>query len=142
MKVVLDASMAMAWYISRPDHQEARTAEAVLESILRHRALVPSLWHVELANGLLVAERRGVRTNLESSSFLYDLDAFPIDTDSMPLDLLQPSLVSLGRSTTLSAYDATYLELALRTRSTLATFDRKLAKAARAAGVKVFGDPA
>jgi predicted nucleic acid-binding protein len=40
----------------------------------------------------------------------------------------------------LTPYDATYLELAMRRAATLATFNRKLAEAARAAGVRVFGD--
>ena len=140
MKLVLDASMTMAWHIPRCDSEEVRIADKVLQSILRFRALVPPLWYPEVANGVLVAERRGVRTVSESSYFLYDLGTFPIDTDSMPLDQLQPPLLSLARSTLLTTYDATYLELALRTRSTLATFDRKLAEAARAAGVPVFGD--
>jgi predicted nucleic acid-binding protein len=46
----------------------------------------------------------------------------------------------LGRLYGLTAYDATYLELAMRRAATLATFDRKLAAAARTAGVRVFGD--
>ena len=41
----------------------------------------------------------------------------------------------------LTAYDATYLELAIRRAATLATFDRKLAAAARNAGVRVLAMP-
>jgi predicted nucleic acid-binding protein len=48
----------------------------------------------------------------------------------------------LSRVFKLTAYDATYLELALRRSAPLATFDRKLAEAARQAGVRVFGDAA
>jgi predicted nucleic acid-binding protein len=50
--------------------------------------------------------------------------------------------MDLARTYKLTAYDATYLELAMRRAATLATFDVKLADAARAAGVRVFGDPA
>jgi predicted nucleic acid-binding protein len=48
----------------------------------------------------------------------------------------------MARTYGLTVYDATYLELAMRRAATLATFDGKLAAAARAAGVRVFGDPA
>jgi predicted nucleic acid-binding protein len=51
-------------------------------------------------------------------------------------------VLDLGRLHNLTAYDATYLELAMRRSAVLATFDRKLAAAARAAGVRVSGDPA
>jgi predicted nucleic acid-binding protein len=54
----------------------------------------------------------------------------------------QSAALDLARTYGLTAYDATYLELAMRRAATLATFDRKLAAAARAAGVRVFGDPA
>ena len=50
--------------------------------------------------------------------------------------------MDLGRMYNLTAYDATYLELAMRLAGVLATFDRQLAEAARAAGVRVFGDAA
>jgi predicted nucleic acid-binding protein len=53
--------------------------------------------------------------------------------------VLQRAL-SLARSHALTAYDASYLELALRLGAGLATFDRKLAVAARSVGVPVFGD--
>jgi predicted nucleic acid-binding protein len=41
----------------------------------------------------------------------------------------------------LTAFDASYLELVQQTGAELATFDRQLAEAARAAGARVFGDP-
>jgi predicted nucleic acid-binding protein len=51
-------------------------------------------------------------------------------------------VLSLGRSSKLTGYDATYLELVLRTGGTLATFDKQLAEAVRLAGGRVFGDAA
>jgi predicted nucleic acid-binding protein len=50
--------------------------------------------------------------------------------------------LALARAHRLTAYDATYLELALRRGAPLATFDQKLAEAARKAGGRVFGDAA
>jgi predicted nucleic acid-binding protein len=48
----------------------------------------------------------------------------------------------LARVYKLTCYDATYLELVLRTHRVLATFDRQLAEAVREAGGRVFGDSA
>jgi len=48
--------------------------------------------------------------------------------------------LAVARLYKLAANDATYLELAQRTGSALATFDRKLAEAAHSAGIEVFGD--
>jgi predicted nucleic acid-binding protein len=60
--------------------------------------------------------------------------------DSVLPALCQTQVIHLSRVYNLTAYDATYLELAMRRAATLATFDRKLADAARAAGVRVFGE--
>ena len=46
-------------------------------------------------------------------------------------------MMRLARSHRLTAYDAAYLELALRKGAPLATLDRRLAEAARAEGVSV-----
>jgi predicted nucleic acid-binding protein len=48
-------------------------------------------------------------------------------------------VLSLARAHRLSAYDATYLELALRRGLPLATLDGKLKAAASAVGVLAFG---
>ena len=47
--------------------------------------------------------------------------------------------MNLARRYRLSAYDAAYLELALRTGLPLATLDAGLAKAAATAGVQMLG---
>ncbi|MBI3630663.1 MAG: type II toxin-antitoxin system VapC family toxin, partial [Candidatus Rokubacteria bacterium] len=49
------------------------------------------------------------------------------------------ALIGLGREHTLSAYDATYLRLAMRERIPLATKDAALRMATRAAGVPLLG---
>jgi predicted nucleic acid-binding protein len=70
------------------------------------------------------------------------VDALPVVEDETPPFAVQSTVLILARTYKLTAYDATYLELVLRTGGELATFDGKLAEAARAAGVRVFGDPA
>ncbi len=138
MSVVVDASVALGWQIIRENPKEARTAQAVLEAALVEGALVPALWFPEIANALLVAERRGAFGPRETELFRADLDTVPLMMDTTRPDEAQGRVLWLARAHGLTAYDATYLELAERTGSRLATFDRRLAEAARAAGVGVF----
>lgn len=142
MRLVLDASMALAWHLERVDPDEKILAQEAFKAVQLHGALVPALWYSEVANGVLVAERRRVSSEEQGTVFLADLRHLEIAMDSaLPL-LSQPTVIALGRSSGLTGYDAVYLELVLRTGRVLATFDRQLANAVRQAGARVFGDPA
>lgn len=70
------------------------------------------------------------------------INALPVVEDATRPSAVQPTVLMLARAYKLTAYDATYLELVLRTGSALATFDRQLANAVHQAGGRVFGDPA
>ena len=61
-------------------------------------------------------------------------------TDVVEVSHRQEVVMALGRQFQLTAYDASYLELALRTGSTLATFDAKLATAMQQVGGRVAGE--
>ncbi|MCK7581638.1 MAG: hypothetical protein MZV65_42480 [Chromatiales bacterium] len=50
--------MALAWIFERVDPQESALADQLLEAMTALEVLVPALWHTEVANALLVAERR------------------------------------------------------------------------------------
>jgi predicted nucleic acid-binding protein len=137
VNVVLDASMTLAWVFERESPHERQRADRLLEGLLVHEAWVPWIWHLEVTNALLVAERRGVLTQARSSDFLTRLSALPIRTDpASPLETRE-RVTGLGRGFQLSSYDASYLDLALRLGSRLASFDRALLAAASAAGVAV-----
>ncbi len=140
MILILDASMALAWLLERKDQGEAALAGEALDMVRAAGAMVPALWFSEVANALLLAERQRVISAQDSSSYLAELSLWEIVQDSVPPALSQAQAIQLGRIYKLTAYDATYLELAMRRSATLATFDHKLAAAARAAGVRVFGD--
>jgi len=142
VSIVLDASMALAWFIDRADPAEAVLAQHAFSHVSAFGAEVPALWCAEIGNTLLVFERAKRLTEQDSQSYLSDLALIAIVQDDHPPASRQSRVLDLGRSYKLSAYDATYLELAMRRGAQLATFDRKLAGAARAAGVRVFGDPA
>ena len=95
MAFVLDASVAIAWFVKS---QATEYTYALLRRAAAERLHVPALWHAEFANVLLAA---------------------------------------LARRFSLSAYDATYLELALRLALPIAARDGPLCKAAPRAGVAI-----
>ncbi len=132
--VVLDPSVALAWLVERPLAAERAAALAVLRGLAARPALVPALWHAEIVNALAVGERRGRLAEGHVLEFLDKLSALPIETDTGHGPRWWAEVRALARRHGLSAYDAAYLELALRERAELATFDRALARAAREAG--------
>jgi predicted nucleic acid-binding protein len=129
MSFVLDASAALAWAFERTDPSEALQARALLERLRTDEAVVPELWHLEVLNALIVACRRGVIGTAKATDFLNRLDGLSIRTDATSPAGRKQQLFGLAREHDLSAYDAAYLDLAIRTRSALATFDRRLAAA-------------
>ena len=141
MRIVLDASMTLAWLVDRADRTEAALARQAFGEVRAFGAQVPALWYAEVANTLLVFERAKRLSVQDSVSYLSDIALLAIEQDDLPPAVGQARVLDLGRIHNLSAYDATYLELAMRRAGVLATFDRKLAAAARSAGVGVFGDP-
>lgn len=139
MSLVLDASMALAWMFERADPQEVALADQLLDAMTEQEVRVPTLWHTEVANALLVAERRGVVREAQVIDYLHRLSRLPILTDDASVSSRRDLVMALGREHRLSAYDATYLELALRTGSVLASFDARLVAAARRAGGAIYG---
>lgn len=137
VRLVLDASTALAWIFERIDPKEAERANAVLAGLKEREALVPPLWHVEVLNALVAAQRRGVITVSKALDFLSRLDRLPIRTDAA-VPPRKEHVFALAREHNLSAYDAIYLELALRAGAALATFDRRLARARDKAGARSF----
>jgi predicted nucleic acid-binding protein len=138
MKMVIDASMALAWIFERVKPEEAACADRALGEVTRMEMIVPFLWHTEIANALLVGERRKVVSEAQVIDYLARLDSLPIMEDEALPAARRDHVMALARQQGLSAYDATYLELALRKGAMLATFDGKLAKVMRNVGGMVF----
>jgi predicted nucleic acid-binding protein len=132
---VLDASVAMAWCF---DDEASPETEAVLDRLVDDPAVVPSLWEYEVANVLLLAERRGRLTEFQAAQFVQLIERLPINIDLAPIDMGR--LVAAGRTHDVSAYDAAYLVLAERDGIPLATRDESLQVAARRAGVPLLVD--
>jgi predicted nucleic acid-binding protein len=132
---VLDASVSLAWFV---DHPVPLYAMQVRDAIVSgKRALVPSLWALEMANGLLMAERRGKLTAAEVDHGLRQLEIVlvaGIEIDTVAVPTIREAFTN-ARSFQLTAYDAVYLDLARRQRLPLATLDKSLRAAAARAGV-------
>ena len=140
MKIVVDASMALAWLFERAETKEIACAEQALTALADAEiSVVPMLWHTEIANALLIAERRKVVTEAQVIDYLNKLSKLSIENDDMSPETRRDAVMALAREHKLTAYDATYLELALRIGGVLATFDRALVDAMRCAGGSVFG---
>jgi predicted nucleic acid-binding protein len=135
---VLDCSVTVSWFFE--DEADAY-AEAVADSLVSATAVVPALWHLEVANVLLVGERRKRATTAKVAQFLTLLRALPITTDGETHSRAWTDTLNLARTHGLSAYDAAYLELAVRRGLPLATLDNELKAAAKAAGVPLYTVP-
>ncbi|MCC2666183.1 MAG: PilT protein domain protein [Gammaproteobacteria bacterium] len=139
MKIVIDASMALAWLFERAKKKEIACAEQALTALAdAEKRIVPTLWHTEIANALLVAERRKIVSEAQVIDYLNRLSKLSIENDNTPLETRRDSIMALAREYKLTAYDATYLDLALRIGGVLATFDSALVHAMRHAGGSVF----
>jgi predicted nucleic acid-binding protein len=132
---VLDCSLTVAWFF---EDEMNRYAHAVEDSLSTAAAIVPGVWHLEVANALLMGERRSRATEAKVTTFLRLLAALPIALDDETAGRAWQQSLHLARSHRLSVYDAAYLELALRHGLPLATLDDKLAAAATAAGVPAY----
>ena len=133
MAFVLDCSVTMAWIFR--DEATAAT-DRLRDELLVSRAFVPALWPVETTNALLVATRRGRIAKEEWPAIRGHLDALPIDVDPISASRTWSAVLDLANTYGISAYDAMYLELAVRMRMPLATLDQHLRAAGRSAGVE------
>ena len=130
MSSILDASVAVAWAFADVSF---RTARPALDSCQASYATSPSLLLFEVASALRKATLDGRLREPELAQFLGLLNSLDIRLDATPPPTL--TLLALATQYSLSTYDATYLELAIRRALPLATLDHDLAQAAHQAGV-------
>jgi predicted nucleic acid-binding protein len=116
-------------------------AKARVRPILDASELVaPWLWRLEVANAILVRERRRLIAETLASRLLQALDELKIDLVDEPADRTVVGLAQSARPYQLSAYDAVYLDLAIRLGLPLFTCDNNLRTAAQRVGVKLVGE--
>jgi len=131
-RFVLDASVALAWCF---EDETTEFTEGVLELLADGaEAVVPAIWPFEIANALLVGERRKRIAPAKITLLLRRVASLPISV--MPIDAKTAfgRIFSVARLHGLTEYDAAYLELAIWQQLPLATLDEHLRKCARANG--------
>lgn len=132
-RFVLDASVAVAWCF---EDKATKFTESVLDLLAAGaEALVPAIWPVEVANALLIAERRNRIVLAQVTALLQRIAALPIAV--LPIDSSRAfdHILPVARQQSLSGHDAVYLDLALRQGLPLATLDEQLRRAAKTTGV-------
>ena len=132
---VLDNSICMAWSF---EDETSTYADAVLDRLAKACAVVPALWPLEVANSLLMGEHRKRATEAETIKWIGILTSLPITIDDATNAHAWGDTLSLARGHNLTAYDAAYLELAIRRDLPIATLDAKLKAAAEAIGVALY----
>ncbi len=139
MSFVLDNSVTMRWFFGDGKPQEITYASKILDAMKSTNAVVPVTWGLEVANVIAKAEAKAWVTEARSGAFLEMLEGVDIDVDAATSAHALSDTLQLARRYKLSAYDASYLELALRLGLPIATLDEDLQKSAKKAGVKRFG---
>lgn len=130
--LVIDASVALAWCFR---DERTEVTERLRERVQTDTLAVPVLWHLEVANVLALAERRRRITPAESTELIALLEMLDIVVDAETRSRAFTRVLDLAREERLTAYDAAYLELAMRLGVPLASKDGDLCDAAERVGV-------
>lgn len=138
MTFVLDNSVSMRWLFADGKPQDIAYAGGVLDAMQDVSAIVPATWGLEVANVIARAEVKSQVTKAQSQAFLELVESVTIEEDTATFARALSDTLHLARRYSISAYDASYLELALRLGLPIASLDASLLKAAIKAGVKKF----
>jgi predicted nucleic acid-binding protein len=130
--LVLDTSVALAWYLPESFAEIARTWQRKLlsESV---RLVVPSLHYWEFANVLRTYVRRGeIESGVADETYALHLDA--------PLEIAEPdrrTVLEHALRYEATVYDAVYIALALDLEARLLTAERSTTPWVSKLGVRV-----
>jgi predicted nucleic acid-binding protein len=136
MNFVLDCSVTMAWCFE--DEVSPYTENVLMALGKGHAAKVPTIWKLEVANVLLLSERKKRINRLIANNFKNTLTLLPIGVDISVNDRVFDTVYELAHELKLTIYDAAYLELALREQMPIATLDSELSKAAKKISIEIF----
>jgi predicted nucleic acid-binding protein len=129
---VLDCSATVPWVF---ESESTKETDELLDSLAAGgKAWVPALWHLELGNVLLGAQRKGRIDKAGIEKFLSVLGVYDIEVDSETMAVAWSKTFAIAENFGLSVYDAAYMELALRRGLPLATLDKPLRSAIQKAG--------
>jgi predicted nucleic acid-binding protein len=133
---VVDASVAVAWVY--PDHATDYSNSALKAFLSGSVIHAPQIWPLEVTNALVVLFRREKLTLEEREEAMGWLSKLPVAIDDQGTNQTFARIPHIALQFGLSAYDATYLELAARGGLALACKDGALREAASKARVKIW----
>jgi predicted nucleic acid-binding protein len=129
--LVLDNSAAMS--LVMPDERDHPDALRLEQTMVLKNIIVPKLWKIEFANSLNMGIKRKRISREQVQLFQAQLNVFEIEEDTV--DTKIEILIDVAQQYGVTAYDASYLELAIRHQAILATNDKQLKAAAIKAGL-------
>ena len=132
---VIDNSVVMSWCFK---DETSQYADDVLDRLQDSTAFVPSIWPLEV-NVLLVAERKKRLKEADSVRFLTLLSQLPIIVEYERTERMMKDLLTFARANKLSSYDASYLDIAIRKGTPIATLDKAIIRAAKDLKVQIIG---
>lgn len=135
MTCVIDCSFSSSLFL--PDENSSISTNFFKKYINKKSLLVPVLWWYETCNVIYIAVKRKRITPLQAQEILNLLNALKLETDTEYGLLFSTNIFNLSNLYSISTYDAVYLDLSLRKKATLATFDAELKAAALKAGVPI-----
>jgi predicted nucleic acid-binding protein len=131
---VIDNSVVMAWCFK---DETSQYADYILDRFEDSAGFVPTIWHLEVCNVLLVAERKKRISEAGSTRFIALLSELPIIVEQESPERMIKEIFALARKHKLSSYDASYLDLAMRKGLPIATLDKNLLAAAKRSKVPI-----
>jgi predicted nucleic acid-binding protein len=135
MKFVVDASFIASLLL--PD-ESSRASDRLAGTLVSEGSTAPALFQLEVTNILLMARRRGRITGTQLMQLSDAFDLLPIHVQPALTVQQRGEVQRLAERHILSAYDAAYLELSMRTGLSLVSLDKSLAKAAKAEGIELW----
>jgi predicted nucleic acid-binding protein len=133
MSMFVNGSIVGCWCLPA---EASAVADAAMREVAAGDPAAPAVWWFEVRNLLLTGARVGRIDLIGTAGFLADLEAMSIRIDRAPESDV---ILALARTQRLTVYDEADLKPAARIGAPLATLDRRLAEAARSAGVPLLG---
>ncbi|MEW5894948.1 MAG: type II toxin-antitoxin system VapC family toxin [Candidatus Omnitrophota bacterium] len=130
-KFILDCSVYVSWCLNEAT---SGAASEILQSLAQKAVVVPPLWVYEVTNTLMVAVRMDRLTEEEARQLMSDLPLLPVSFDN-PTIGTAASVFQIAHKHNLTAYDAAYIELALRLSLPIASLDEDIIKVSQKLGI-------
>jgi predicted nucleic acid-binding protein len=128
--LIVDASVTVAWFVR---NQATAYTDRIRRLARSERLHVPAVWPLEFANALWQLERRKLLSDRQVATIIDLIE--PLDIVVHKQTSAPRRLLELARNHRLSAYDASYLDLALALHYPVACREGALKDALRAAGL-------